>query len=187
MTRTKKLSDSEVLRLALKVIVDRGPDSFTLGEVSKKTRLSPATLIQRFKTKNNLLLEALKQDQADFSVWIQQESEKWKNQGTHGVVEFLSSMFQGFNGENLGEHVALLAKDFSDPKLHRMAKERMETVRKTIREILGESLKKDMNEFTYQIEAVWHGSVIQWGFIKQGSLREWVSDRLNSFFQYSLS
>lgn len=190
MTRTKKLNDSDALRIALQVIVTKGPSSFTLMDISKKTKLAPATLIQRFKTKDNLLFKALERDHADFSIAIQKNLPKWEAQGVEGIIAFLSSLSEGIDGESLGEHVQLLAKDLSVPKLHRMAQERMELVRKTLRKLLEAAEKSgniknglSIDDCVYNIEALWHGSSIQWGFLKQRSMRVWVNDRLSSFME----
>lgn len=191
MTRKKNLNDSEVLRLALQVIIAQGPDSFTLADISKKAKLAPATLIQRFKTKENLLLQALKVDHADFSIMIEKNLSKWEAQGIEGVIGFLTSMSAGIERENLAEHVQLLAKDFSIPKLHQMALERMKLIRKTLRTLLEAAEKNgkirkglSLDDCVYCIEALWHGSNIQWGFVKQRSIQGWANDRLMYFMEF---
>lgn len=51
MGRPKKISDSEILLIAFEVISREGFESFTFEQVSKATKLSPAALVKRFKTK----------------------------------------------------------------------------------------------------------------------------------------
>ena len=51
MSRKKNIDDATVLEKALLVISDRGPESFTLTDIGKAVGLAPATLLQRFGSK----------------------------------------------------------------------------------------------------------------------------------------
>ena len=59
MTRTKTLTDDVVLSRALEVILEKGAAKFTLRQVAQKVGLSPATILQRFGTRNLLLAKAI--------------------------------------------------------------------------------------------------------------------------------
>ena len=48
MARTKLIPDSEVLAIALKILLIQGEKSVTFSAVAQKTRLAPPTLVQRF-------------------------------------------------------------------------------------------------------------------------------------------
>ena len=61
MGRPKTKTDQEVLEAVAAVISRRGPVAFTLRQVARDVGLSPATLLQRFRTKRGMIL-ALHQD-----------------------------------------------------------------------------------------------------------------------------
>lgn len=59
MLRKKKIEDSIILKMILDVIKKEGATTFSLEDLSRKTKLSPATLLQRFGTKKNILHKAI--------------------------------------------------------------------------------------------------------------------------------
>src|SRR5260221_10439477 len=67
MTRTKTISDGEVLDAAFGVMISKGPFEFTLTDVAKAAGIAPATLIQRFKDKRNLIVAAFARDNEHFA------------------------------------------------------------------------------------------------------------------------
>jgi AcrR family transcriptional regulator len=54
MPRKKTLSDQEVLVTAHRLMHEAGPEALTFDALAKACGLSPATLVQRFKTKAGL-------------------------------------------------------------------------------------------------------------------------------------
>ena len=67
MPRSKTLSDEEVLATAHRLMHEAGPEALTFDRLAHACVLSPATLVQRFKTKAALKRAALMQawDQLD--------------------------------------------------------------------------------------------------------------------------
>lgn len=61
MAQKKTIDDQSVLEKALLVISEHGPESFTLADVGRAVGLAPATLMQRFGSKQQLLILAAKQ------------------------------------------------------------------------------------------------------------------------------
>ena len=55
MTRKKITTDEDILAIILNVIIKVGATEFSLQDLSKETKLSPATLLQRFGSKNDIL------------------------------------------------------------------------------------------------------------------------------------
>ncbi|HEX6032044.1 MAG TPA: helix-turn-helix domain-containing protein, partial [Tepidiformaceae bacterium] len=54
--RPRTISDAEILAGAARVLSRLGPGRMSLGHVGREVGLSPATLLQRFKSKRGLLL-----------------------------------------------------------------------------------------------------------------------------------
>ena len=61
MARTKSLSDEQVLTVAHLLMHEAGPEALTFDALSRACGLSPATLVQRFKTKAGLKRATLSQ------------------------------------------------------------------------------------------------------------------------------
>ena len=54
MPRPKTLSDEQVLAAALRLMHEAGPEALTFDALARACGLSPATLVQRFRTKAGL-------------------------------------------------------------------------------------------------------------------------------------
>ena len=61
MPRPKILADSDVLKAAHRLMHERGPEALTFESLGRACGLSPATLVQRFRTKAELKRSALLQ------------------------------------------------------------------------------------------------------------------------------
>ena len=110
MSRTKKLSDSQVLTLAFNVIAREGFSSFTFMQVGKEVGLSPAALVKRFKTKKNLALLARNQRWEENLGQVQ--TEKFNQLfGLKGIFDFLDIIGDSVNSKRLGEHAVWLGTE----------------------------------------------------------------------------
>lgn len=170
MTRTKKLSDSELLVKAFEVISREGFESFTLEQVSKKTGLSPATFIKRFKTKDRLAFLA--------------RDQKWKTNlnemqncadlnlvGLKGIHSFIKIIATSVDSQKLGEHLRLLGTDADDSRSKKKMRAFFEVTQSIFSRLLKEAivrkeLSEDLNpiEFSILLEALVQGSIFQFAF-----------------------
>ena len=184
MSRIKKSTDSEVLVKALKVICSKGPNSFTLQDISSVVKLSPATLLQRFGTKEKLLRRAFGEADTEIHGFSK------KGEGTKGLVHFLCELGSFYNSERLDQHLVLLANDLAKPKLKKTANERFNFIRERILAFLQQAQEKgeldrarDLNALVFDIEALWHGAVIQWAFLRHTNCESWIKERIESFLR----
>src|SRR5438067_698603 len=113
MPRTRVLSNAAVLAATGRAISSKGPGRLTLADVADEVGLSPATLLQRFGSKRELLLalaaQAASQLQADFRQAAPHAS----------VLEALRNVLLGMvsgigSAEEMANHVAFLHLDLSD-------------------------------------------------------------------------
>lgn len=92
MARTKLIPDSEVLAIALKILLIHGEKSVTFSAVSQKCRLASPTLVQRFGTCAAMIDAALS------LAWVQLEAQTAtafsdttaKGKGVQAVLKALS-------------------------------------------------------------------------------------------------
>ena len=117
MARTKKLSDDAVLDAALGLIHQRGPDQLTYASLAEASGLSPATLVQRFKGKAELMQAALLRawDQLDArTARLADETPKTPA----GAIRLLVGLSGDYGGiEHYAEGLLVLREDFRDPVL----------------------------------------------------------------------
>lgn len=69
MTRSKTISDDDVLAAALEVLAEIG-NSFTLSDIAKRVGPARATLIQRFGNKEAILLRIATFEAEATQTWL---------------------------------------------------------------------------------------------------------------------
>src|SRR5690242_1347041 len=111
------MSDEEVLQAALDIIHSRGPDALTFASLSQSCGLSPATLVQRFRSKELLKQGALllAWDQLDARTRAIAQDTPKTPQGAIALLVGLSRSYGGI--EAYAEGLLVLREDFRDPAL----------------------------------------------------------------------
>src|SRR5690349_518303 len=115
MPRTKTLSDSDVLAAAHRLMHEAGPEALTFDSLARACGLSPATLVQRFKTKAGLKRATLMQ------AWDHLDEKTVSLAGNlprtpDGAIEMLVALSGSYGGiEAYAEGLMVLREDFRDP------------------------------------------------------------------------
>jgi AcrR family transcriptional regulator len=188
MPQKKRIDDQSVLEKALVVISEHGPDRFTLADVGKAVGLAPATLMQRFGSKQQLLIQAAKQA----AVKLKRDLEELKGKQLswdQELIQLLSAMPEGFGSrQDIANSLGVLKLDMVDPELHPIARHLFEALRQRIQELLqqGQSCGEleaslDIDVATWELDALRHGLVIQWTLSGNGTLQKWLE---KGFFNY---
>lgn len=183
MSRQKQISDHKVLEATLKVICEKGPSNFSLADVSVEVGISPATIIQRFKNKNELLLETFKFFNKNFEDLVTAKDYSDRS-STDALVDLLVEMSERFEMGQIGNQLELLVRDVVDPQMNKIAKEHFYLFRKKVKQIISEGIKTgefhkadSADDLVILLEAFWIGVVIQWAIFKNGSLKNWVKSK----------
>lgn len=188
MPKKKNIDDETVLEKALLVISDIGPDIFTLADIGSAVGLAPATLLQRFGTKQKLLILAARHANTKFKQDLERLKAKrlsWSDE----LIELLAGMPDDFGSrQDIANSLGLLKLDMVDPELHPIARRLFQQMRKRIKELLAQAQsqgqiasKKDIEAMAWEIEALRHGLVIQWTLSGRGSLRHWLLKGLRNY------
>lgn len=176
MSRTKKMSDSDVLDKAFDIIAREGFHSFTFAQVGKAVGLSPAALVKRFKTKHQLALLARNQK------WEknigQVDSEKFKGLfGLIGIFDFLTIISNSVNSKRLGEHAIWLGTEACHYRSKRKVAGYFETTRGVFQKLLTEAVNSgELSEtieprlFAKTLEALVQGAIFQFAFLEDRSI-----------------
>lgn len=190
MPPKKQITDAQVLEKALFVISEKGPETFTLADVGEAVGLAPATLMQRFGSKQALLIKAAKHVPSKLSA----DLEKLKAKGLAWDAELtvlLSEVPEGFGTrQDIANSLGLLKLDMVDPELHPIAQELMERLRNRIRELFKQAKAQgalapeaDVDAIAWELDALRHGLVIQWTLSGKGSLQKWLEKGLSNYLK----
>ncbi|MBS3904404.1 MAG: TetR/AcrR family transcriptional regulator [Simkania sp.] len=190
MPPKKTIDDALVLEKALLVISELGPETFTLADIGKVVGLAPATLMQRFGSKQALLIKAAKHVPAKLSVDLEKLKARALTWDVE-LVELLSQMPEGFGTrQEIANSLGLLKLDMVDPELHLIARQLFEQLKERIKELLEQAKsqgkltpKSDVDALAWELDALRHGLVIQWALSGDGSLQQWLQKGLQNYLE----
>jgi AcrR family transcriptional regulator len=183
MARLKTVSEEEVLDAAVTVLSKAGPAGLTLAAVGAISGLSPATLVQRYGTREALMRAALLRmwDGLDEATVRADLRRPVSAAGAIGLLVGLSGSHGG-GGEDsdIAQGLLLLREDFRDPALRARGAAWGEALAKALGRRLSEDPGRGL-ELGRLMASQWQGCVIWWGFCRRGSLRTYVKQELSSW------
>lgn len=180
MPRRKTLSDDHLLDRALAVMRRAGPDGVTFASVASETGLSPATLVQRFGTKNALLHAAL------VRAWDLLDDRTRTAIGDApddpaGAIAILVVLSGDLSGEaDYAEGLLVLREDMRDAELRRRGVRWGEVLAEAVGARLADGFGPRLDLGRLMI-AQWQGITLWWGFSRQGVLPDVVARELTAF------
>jgi AcrR family transcriptional regulator len=191
MARPKTKSDDAVLEAAHRVLLRRGPHAATLAEIAREARLSPATLVQRFGSKKNLLAAFAKRsaERAGAELGVPADGSQRAQAPLRALREALCRQ-AGDLGDRTGlaNSMAMLLEDVRDEELRGHARTHAERVEAAIAAYLeaaakrGEIVWRDVPALARLVQATYNGAIIQWALRGKGPLDKWVGDTLDIAF-----
>ncbi len=183
MPRIKEKDDNQILDEALKIIVKIGPTQFSLAQVGEHVGLSPATLLQRFGSKNNLLVKAISHSNQRMKDQLEQQIIEFSTKlKFRSCVETVTELYCQFavgvkEPRDVAHGLDILKFDILDPALNKVSKEYFEIRASAIEKLLR--LGKKNGEITWSgdiptlvqvLESVWQGAIILWAITPKGSV-----------------
>ena len=180
MPRRKTVSDASVLDGALCVMFRTSPSKFTLADVAEEVGIAPATLMQRFKSKRNLIVRAIERDNAQFSKTLIAAPQATGAEAVIGLFVQLTPDL-GPQDDSLTDQLLWLREDFRDAQLNSLARERFRVLRSAITARLP-ILPVPPAVAARLLDAQWQGALNQWGFFKEGRLVDYVRRCLREWF-----
>lgn len=166
-----------------------GPVRLTLAHVAKEAGISPATIMQRFGSKRNLLLAVANSGTEfidDCFVALRQQNDSAIAALIAGATQMAE---QTTNAEELAHHLAFLQIDVTDPDFHRpllvMSEKTLAGYRRLLDEAVeaGELRPCDTERLARAITATGSGSLINWGIFQEGRAAAWVREDLETLLQ----
>lgn len=180
MPRLKIRSDADVLEQALTLMHERGPEALTFANLSAASGLSPATLVQRFGTKNQLkrstLLHAwdgLDRKTATLAAATPRTPD--------GAIALLVNLSRDYGGiESYAEGLLVLREDLRDPALRARGAKWKAMLCAELDACFAETADSP-DGIGALMAAQWQGSLLWWSFEPVGPVENHVEATLQAF------
>jgi AcrR family transcriptional regulator len=178
--RPRETSDAQILAAAARVMQRRSPVDLTLADVAKEAGVVPATIIQRFGTKRELLLANCKAWTADVSGQFAAARAKYGS-----PLRTLTELFVEFSGfaatpESIANFLAYLQIDLSDPEFRAVLLVQFTTMRDETKKLLDDAVAVrelkpcDTRELARLVQQVNGGAMLDWAVYRKGPLAGWI-------------
>jgi AcrR family transcriptional regulator len=183
MPRQKKIADNEVLEAAGEIMSRQGPAALTFAAVAAQTALSPATLVQRFGSREAMMRASL------LRMWDNLDAATAAADARHAVdppaaIALLVQLSAGYasssSDDDIAQGLLLLREDFRDPVL----RARGVAWGETLAHALGRRLADDADRqrtLGRLMASQWQGALIWWGFSRAGALRHYIRRELREW------
>jgi AcrR family transcriptional regulator len=174
--RPRKTSDAEILAALARVMQRRSPVELTLADVAKEAGVVPATLIQRFGTKRELLLANCKAWTADVAGQFAVARAKYGSPLKTLIEMFAECSSFAATPESMANALAYLQIDLSDPEFHAVLLTQYTTTRDETRKLLKDAVAArelkpcDAAELARLVQQVNGGAMLDWAVYRKGPL-----------------
>jgi AcrR family transcriptional regulator len=184
--RPRETSDAEILAATARVMQRRSPVELTLADVAKEAGVHPATLIQRFGTKRELLLANCKAWTADVGGQFTAARSRYDSP-LKALTEILVEC-SGFAAtpEAMAIGLAYLQIDLTDPEFHAVLLMQFTTTRDEIGKLLDEAIAArelkscDTGELARLVHQISSGAMLDWAVYRKGTLGAWMRRSLEN-------
>jgi AcrR family transcriptional regulator len=182
MPRPKTLSDRDVLAAAHRLIHEVGPEALTFDNLAKACGLSPATLVQRFKSKAGLKRATLMQAWDQLDEKIASLADRLPKTPA-GAVEMLVALSGSYGGiEAYAEGLMVLREDFRDPALRARGAAWKEALSAALDERFSD-VAGAPRDIGLLLATHWQGSLLWWGFDPKEKIGAYVGKALRRFIE----
>lgn len=195
MPRIKKIEDTEILTKILEVIKEMGTTEFSLEDLRKATGLSPATLLQRFGSKKNILYKSIELANVQLkNNLIKSRSINKSNIKTRSYIDEIIKIYLELGAafsspKDVAGGLDILKLDINDKKLNTLTRRYFATRREKIESLLtlaqnNKELSTHIvsSELVWNLESLWQGSIMLWALTGKGPINKWLIQRFKSFF-----
>jgi len=180
MPRPKTLPDIEVLEAAYRLMHQHGPEALTFSLLAQACGLSASTLVQRFKSKTQLVQSTLSYawDRLDEKTAML-AAKVPKN--VEGAIWLLTTLSKDYGGiEAYADSLMILREDLRNPALRARGATWKAALSKALDDCLAE-VSHAPRGIGLLMASQWQGSLLWWSFDPQGSVEDFVEDNLRRF------
>lgn len=181
MPRPRKASDDDIFEATQRAMARLAPAELTLKEIADEAGLTPGALVQRFGSKRGLMLALMER-------WSGGAAEMFAGlrearPSPLGAIRYWAECLAGMGDSSAGlaHHLGWLQQDLGDPEFHPYAQHNARDSREELRRLVADAVAAgelprdtDVDDATRLLEATVGGSLLSWGFHREGSARRWV-------------
>jgi AcrR family transcriptional regulator len=188
--RPRKVSDSQLFAATHAVMSRVGPRELTLAAIAKEAGVTAAVLVQRFGSKRALLLALAEKYSAGSGEFITALANK--HASPLGALRAYADCMAGMAASPaaLARNLAYLQIDMTDPDFRRHLVRQARATRAGLRRLVEASLEAGElvpsvkpAQLARTIETVLSGSLITWGFYRQGTAARWMCTDLEAVLE----
>lgn len=180
MPRPKTLPDRDVLQAAYRLMHRHGPEALTFATLAQACGLSASTLVQRFKSKADLIRstlsyawDGLDQKTAMLAAKIPRTPD--------GAIRFLTLLSRDYGGiEAYADALLILREDLRDPALRARGAEWKAALARVLEDCFA-GASCPPNGVGLLMLSQWQGSLLWWSFEPRGRVEDHVARNLKSF------
>jgi len=180
MPRPKSLPDREVLEAAYKLMHQKGPEALTFSALAQACGLSASTLVQRFKSKAELVRgtlsyawDGLDEKTATFSAKVPKTPE--------GAIQLLTMLSKDYGGiEAYADALLILREDLRDPALRARGAKWKAAISRALQDCFAET-RDAPKDIGLLMATQWQGSLLWWSFEPRGRVEAYVEENLERF------
>lgn len=180
MPRPRTVTEDAVLNAAADMIGRGGPAALTFAAVGKIAGLAPATLVQRYGSRDALLQATL------LRMWgrlddATQRADELRPVSVEGAVALLVGLSGQYGkDDDDAQGLLLLREDFRDPVLRARGVDWGDALARALGRRITDEPAAEM-VLGRLMASQWQGCLIWWGFARTGSLREYVRRELRDW------
>ena|SRR5271168_2689897 len=187
--RPRETSDLSILAATARAMQRHSPSELTLSHVAKEAGVVPATLIQRFGTKRNLLLLTCRTGAADLGAQFTAARAKYKSPLKALVELYVQCGSFAATPESIANGLAYLQNDLTDPEFRAITLAQFKAIRAETRKLLGEAVAArelapcDTAQLARLFQQVNGGSMLDWAVYREGQLADWLRTDLEALLK----
>lgn len=181
MPRTKRIADTDVLEAAGEIVSSGGPDALTFAAVGARSGLSPATLVQRFGTREGMMRATLLGlwDRLDATTAAADAKLPVTPEGAMALLLRLSAGY-GDTPDETAQGLLVLREDFRDPVLRARGVAWGNALTAALgRRLAGEPARQA--QLGRLMASQWQGALLWWAFSRKVSLRSYLRNELKTW------
>ena len=178
--RPRETSDEAILAATGRVMQRVGPAQITLADVAKEAGVVPATLIQRFRTKRELLLATCRSAPDMVPRQFAETQAKFPSP-LAALIEIYADC-SGFapTPEAVANGLAYLQVDLTDREFHAITLAQFRALEEETRRLLDaavvarELCECDTGQLARLLQHLNGGAMLGWAVFREGTLERWV-------------
>lgn len=180
MPRPKTLPDREVLKAAYMLVHQHGPDALTFATLARACGLSASTLVQRFKSKAELVQSTLSYAWDGLDERTAALSAKVPKTPA-GAIQLLTLLSKDYGEiEAYADALLILREDLRDPALRARGAKWKAVLTRALEECFA-AVPHAPRGIGLLMAAQWQGSLLWWSFDPKGRVEQYVEDNLEKF------